>query len=64
MIASALSNPEQPFDFVDLPNSIHDPLWTDIKKEHKLTLGELSALKKAACTGYFSLILFNFRLSN
>jgi len=41
----------EPFDFDDLPNDINEPIWIDIRRDYKLTLGELSALKKAACKG-------------
>jgi len=50
-----LSNPTevgvQPFNFNDLPTDINEPIWIDIKRDYNLTLGELSALKKAACKG-------------
>ena len=36
-------------DFSSLPASVIDPLWTDVRAEAGLTLGEMGALKNARC---------------
>ena len=38
-----------PYPFEDLPTEWIAPIWTDIKKEYKLSLPEFGASQKARC---------------
>ena len=58
---SILKNHGIPFSICDLPNTVSDPLWDEIRTMYNLTLSQVSALKKQYCSPENQSVLLEIR---